>query len=412
MQQRHAGDERIVRHTEQHARKPAVLARHGRQPVGKAQPDDDRLGIDRHGELRAGQSADKFRHKARRDVAQHDREHVQRVAALEAAADHAEHAAQRRCVPRRAHGAVVEHDEHAVYAEVQNACRGRELAAKVGVIARAAQELGIVAPAAEQQPAEDGKPEHHAAEQEADQLKAVGKTHALRRGRRGRKDLVQQRPQEKRRQPDGHCRVIQIVALVHFGAVRQHGGEEETDDHAHRQRQRKAERRKAVPALARVAEKHLRDERGKPGGEQKGVRHRAGRFFLDGAEQQHAREREPDVQDRRAPEAEARRQEKCQHAHAVGLCARQAVDAEADGAHERDVQECARDAAVARVKIALDGLPGLRADAPDAGKQLALSARRRDDRCQQAQDGKRAEQQPDGRRRLFEFFFHNSLPFG
>ena len=358
--------------------------------------------------LRAGQRADELRHIACRHIAHHDRPDVGRVAALVAAADHAEHAAERRGVPLRADQHVVQHDKQAVDAEVQDRRAGAVFRAVVDVVAGVAQELPVFLSAAHSQAPDDRKAKDHAAEDEAQHREAVAKTHALRRRRRGQEDLVQQRPQEERDQADGDGRVVEVIALVHARAVRQNGREDEANEDADGQRQQNAVEREAGGRRGiqrRIVEQHLGDQRGQTRGEQEGVGHRAGLFFHDEAVDQHTGEREPDVEDRRAPEAEACRQEERQDGYAVRLAAGQAVEPETDRADQRDIQKCAGKTAVAGVKIAFDCLAGLCADAHEPIQHPA--AVRHEHGREQADHGKAREQPADHGLGGLKLLFHS-----
>ena len=370
VQQRDAGDERVMDHAEYDAGQPAVDARNRGQAVCKAEADDDGLCVCHERMFRAGEAADEFRDVACGNIAHHDRPDIGRVAALIAAADHAEHAAQRRGVPLCADKQVVQDDKQPVNAEVQDRRAGAVFRAVVDVVAGIAQEPAVFLRPAERKAPDDGQREHHQTEADADGHEAVCQTDVFRCGRRGGEDLIQKRAQEERNQADGHGCVIKVVALVHLRAVRQDGREEEADKNADSQRKNDAEARKAVPRLAGIAEEHFRDERGKTRGEQEGIRHRTGLFLHGKTVDQNACEREPDVEDCRAPKAEACRQEKREDGHAVRLAAGQAVNPETHGADQRGIQKRSAEAAVAAVKVALDGLAGLRTDAAKARENV------------------------------------------
>ena len=132
---------------------------------------------------------------------------------------------------------------------------------------------------------------------------------------------------------------------------------------------------------------------------------RAGLFFHDEAVDQHTGEREPDVEDRRAPEAEACRQEERQDGYAVRLAAGQAVEPETDRADQRDIQKCAGKTAVAGVKIAFDCLAGLCADAHEPIQHPA--AVRHEHGREQADHGKAREQPADHGLGGLKLLFHS-----
>ena len=398
-------------HAEYDACQPAVDARDGRQAVCEAKADDNGLRVRHKRMLRTGEAAAELRDVACRDIAHHDRPDIGRVAALIAAADHTEHAAQRRGVPLRADEQIVQDDKQTVDAEVQDRRAGAVFCAVVNVVAGVAQKTAVFLPAAERKAPNNGQQEHYQTEADAEGQETVCQTDVFRRGRRGCEDLIQKRAQEERNQADGHSRVIEVVALVHLRAVRQNSRKNKTDKNADGQRKNDTEARKAVPRFARIAEEHFRDERSQTRGKQEGIRHGAGLFLHDEAIEQNACEREPDVEDRRAPEAEARRQEKREDGHAVRLAAGQAVNSETHGADQRNIQKRSAKAAVAAVKITLDGLTRLRADAAEARKHVGgrlVVQSSTDDRGQQAQQREPGKQPADGSLRLPEFFFHTS----
>ena len=118
--ERYACDKAVVEHGKDNPGKPAVISRNRAQAVCKAQTDDDGLRIDSGCKVRPERRAERLRQKRRRDIADHDWPDVCRMASLEAAADHAQHAPKRRRVPFRADQIIVQHNEKAVDGKVQN----------------------------------------------------------------------------------------------------------------------------------------------------------------------------------------------------------------------------------------------------------------------------------------------------
>ena len=332
------------------------------------------------------------------------------MASFEAAADHAEYAAERHRVPVRADERVIQDDEQTIDTEVQNCSFRTVFCAVVYAEAGVFEQQRIFFAAAEPKTHRDGKQKDNRAERVAQRRERVAGAHACRLGERSAQHLIQQRPQEKRRQTHRKRRRIQAVALVDIRAVREPCRQDKAHTGADDQRQHKAAECHAVQFRAGIAQKKVGRQRAKTRCKEHRIDQTSKRLFLHEAVQRNAREQEPHVQNRDAPEAEACRQEKRQDAQAVGLCAGQRIQQAADQADQKYVQKGCGKAAVARVEKALGELRGLRAELGEVRQKLLQTCAgvdHADDRGNGAQRRKKTKQTADGACRFLELFFHN-----
>ena len=276
------------------------------------------------------------------------------MASLEAAADHAQHAAERRCVPFCADQIIVQHNEKAIDGKVQNRRARTVFRAVIRANARILQKRAVLLEAAaEQQSQHQRQREGRKAEQIRDRPVPVACADARAVRKRSAQHPIEHRAQEKGQKSHRNRSRVEIIPLVHLRAVRQPCRQNEANDKADRQRQSRAEKRHAMRIRARIADEKVRHQGRNAGRKQENVSLRAGVHLPHKAGQQHAREAEPDIEHRNAPEAEARRQEIRQHRNAVRLAAGKRINGCADGADNCRVQERPGKAAARRVKIAV-----------------------------------------------------------
>lgn len=272
------------------------------------------------------------------------------MAAGAAAGQHAEDAAERHGVERRADEVIIQHDEQAVDADVHQERCIAVLLREVDAVAGVAEQTPVVLRAAAQHERADNAQAEHAEAEHIGHIPARdAEIGARAAGQRAAERLIEQSADEEGRQADGHRGGIEVIALVHLRRVDQPGGQAEADEQADRNGQQDALPAEADDIRMGIADHQVREQRADAGREDHGVDLVRGIFALDQAVQQHAKEAEPEVQDVDAPEAEPGRQQKGEARRGVDLDLREAVEGREDEADEARVQERSGVAAVIKI---------------------------------------------------------------
>ena len=410
MCERNACDQAIVKHRKHHAGQPAIASCNRAQTVCKAEADDNGLRIDGGCEIRTERRAERLCEKCRRHVARHNRPDVCRMASLEAAADHAEYAAERRRIPLCADEVIVEHDEQTIDCKIQNGRPGAVFCAVIRAEAGILQQLSVLPEAAAKAQTQNQRQhKHRDAEYVADGPVPVACANAHTIRQRSAQHAVKYSPQEKRCKADRNRGRVKVVALVHLRAVCKPRRQNESDHSADQKRQDRAKQCYAARLCARIPDEKICHQGRNAGGKQKDIALRVELYLTDKAADQHTCKAEPDIQHRNAPEAEARRQEIGKHRNAVRLAAGKRVDRRADSADDCRIQKCTGKAAVCRVKIAVGRLIRQRTQPQHSFDHLPPVGH---GNCRkQTGRSKQPEKKPDRLFRLPEFFFHqNSSP--
>ena len=332
------------------------------------------------------------------------------MASLEAAADHAEYAAERRRIPLCADEVIVEHDEQAIDCKIQNGRPGAVFCAVIRAEAGILQQLSVLPEAAAKAQTQNQRQhKHRDAEYVADGPVPVACANAHTIRQRSAQHAVKYSPQEKRCKADRNRGRVKVVALVHLRAVCKPRRQNESDHSADQKRQDRAKQCYAARLCARIPDEKICHQGRNAGGKQKDIALRVELYLTDKAADQHTCKAEPDIQHRNAPEAEARRQEIGKHRNAVRLAAGKRVDRRADSADDCRIQKCTGKAAVCRVKIAVGRLIRQRTQPQHSFDHLPPVGH---GNCRkQTGRSKQPEKKPDRLFRLPEFFFHqNSSP--
>ena len=126
---------------------------------------------------------------------------------------------------------------------------------------------------------------------------------------------------------------------MYLGRVSKAGRQEKADDQTYENGQANAGQIEADDIHVGVADHQVGDQRGDAGGKQHGVDIGGQLFLFHQAVQGHAGEGGPNIEDIDAPGAEADGEDKGQVGAVVGGGAGNAVQGQANGAHQRHVQE-------------------------------------------------------------------------
>ena len=337
----YGGNHAVVENTGQDTVLPAVLVTDGTQTVGIAQAGHDRLGIDGLGEGSACQLRDPAEYERGQHIANHDGPDITGMRTGIAAGQHAEDQAEGYAVKAGAHQIVVAQNEQTVDTGIHQEGSIAALGGHIRYLIRTGQQLPVVLRCtAHQKRHDDAGAKNRAAEnvhsQPGSNLQRL-RSRGSRQGHTG--GFIQQSLQQEGGHTHRHRRIIQVKALVNLGRMRQSAGQAETDDNAHSNSQQNAGQVETNGFRIGIAEHQLRNQRGNAGGEQHSIDQRSNLLLLHQRIDHHAQEGRPDVQHIDTPGAEAGSQQKCQGGYLIDHRTGDAVQQQADQAHQAHIQE-------------------------------------------------------------------------